>query len=80
MSQYIESMQEMKNRLGDSGASGQVKAVIAAISAINKAPGVLDQRNRATALFHLAVAITGTEESAVSALQDAISITQAFED
>ncbi|BBB64221.1 hypothetical protein UNDKW_5948 (plasmid) [Undibacterium sp. KW1] len=72
----IESMQEMKKRLGDSGAAGQVNAVIAAIAAINRASGQLDQGNRATALFHLAAALTGTQESAVAALEDAVFIAQ----
>lgn len=76
MYEHIESMQEMRNRLGDSGASGQVKAVIAAIAVINKAGGQLDQGNRATALFHLAAALTGTKESAVAALEDAVFIAQ----
>lgn len=76
MFEHIESMQTMKSRLGDSGASGQVKAVIAAIAAINKAAGQLDQGNRATALFHLAAALTGTKESAVAALEDAAFIAQ----
>ncbi len=69
-------MQSMKNRLGDSGASAQVRAVIAAIAAINKSPGQLDQGNRAVALFHIAAALTSTEESAVFALEDAIFVAQ----
>lgn len=72
----IESMQEMKNRLGDSGSSGQVKAVIDAINAINKAEGWLDKGNRATALFHLAVALSGTQKSAIATLEDAAFIAQ----
>ena len=76
MYEHIEPMQEMKKRLGDSGASGQVKAVIAAIAAINGASGQLDQINRATALFHIAAALTGTKVSAASALADAAFFAQ----
>lgn len=76
MFEHIESMQEMKNRLGHSGSSGQVKAVIDAINAINKAEGWLDQENRATALFHLAVALGGTKQSAIATLEHAVFIAQ----
>lgn len=76
MYEHIESMEEMRARVGASSARGQIEAVIAAIAQIKKASGQLDQGNRATALFHLAAALTGTQESAEAALQEAAFLAQ----
>lgn len=56
----IETMEEMITRLGGSGAAAQAKAVAKSIELINKAPGMLDSENRQTALYHLAVALSGS--------------------
>jgi hypothetical protein len=74
MFEHIETMQEMKKRVGRSDAAGQINAVIAAIAAINKASGYLDEDNRATALFHLSVALAGPH-AAKRSLEYAVNIT-----
>lgn len=63
----IETMEEMLARLGQSGAAEQAKAVIKSIKLINQASGMLDERNRKIALYHLSVAISG-EYSAITTL------------
>jgi hypothetical protein len=65
----IEALKEIQARLGNSGAASQVKAVMASIKLINQTEGMLDAGNRATALYHLSVALSG-KDRAVSTLVD----------
>lgn len=67
----FESMADMTKRLAGSGAGAQANAVLQAIQQIQAAPGVLDELNRAAALYHLAVALTGVPAQAASALETA---------
>ncbi|ALS68372.1 hypothetical protein [Pandoraea apista] len=60
----IESMESMVERLGSSGSSEQAKAVVKGIALIRAASGMLDSNNRAVALFHVAVALSGREHAA----------------
>ena len=69
----FESMQDMDKRLSFSGASGQVKAVIAAIKKINGSPGALDKENASAAIYHLAVALVGSDY-AITLLDNALWI------
>jgi hypothetical protein len=57
----VETMDEMLKRLGGSDAGGQAKAVVKAIALIDAAPGWLDESNRAIALYHFAVALSGRD-------------------
>lgn len=60
----IETMEQMTKCLRGTSGGAQAKAVAAAIRAINKAPGMLDAENRALALFHLSVALSGRDSAA----------------
>jgi hypothetical protein len=60
----FEPMAELVKRLSGSDASAQAKAVVEAIKLIESAPGYLDQHNRATALYHLSVALSGRDHAA----------------
>ena len=62
----LESMQDMVRRLAGSGSGAQAKAVLKGIEAINSASGMLDEQNRATALVHLAVALSGKDHAATT--------------
>jgi hypothetical protein len=53
----IESMEEMEKRLHGCGSGERLRAVIAAISIIKAAGGILDANNRIVVLFHLTVAL-----------------------
>lgn len=55
----FESMDSIAQRLAGTGGGSQAKAVIEAIKLIQEAPGMLDAENRAAALYHLAVALSG---------------------
>lgn len=59
----FESLEDMRKRLGSSGAVEQIKAVQASIKLINKASGMLDERNARAALYHLAVALRGSDRA-----------------
>lgn len=63
----LETMESMTQRLRGTGGGAQADAVITAIKAIKGAAGMLDADNRATALYHLAVALSG-ESSAVDTI------------
>lgn len=55
----IESMEEMAKRLRNCGSGAQARAVKNAVRAIRRAGGCLDEDNGATALYHLAIALSG---------------------
>lgn len=55
----LETMEDMAKRLNGTSGGEQAKAVIKAINAIKGARGTLDEINRGTALYHLAVALSG---------------------
>lgn len=55
----FETMEQMAKRLYGCSSSGQVFALIEAIKAINTSAGCLEEQNRATAIYHLAVALGG---------------------
>jgi hypothetical protein len=55
----IETLESMAKRLRGTGGGAQAEAVIEAIKAINGAAGILDVNNRTTAIYHLAVALSG---------------------
>lgn len=55
----FESLEDMRKRLGSSGAVEQIKAVEASIVLIREADGVLDYRNGRAAIYHFAVALVG---------------------
>lgn len=65
----FESMEQMVKRLAGTGGGAQAKAVLDAIKAIKKAPGMLDAANRSAALYHLAVALSG-EDNAASTIEN----------
>ena len=62
----IESMESMEKRLAGTGGGSQATAVRSAIMEISGAPGMLDKENRAVALYHLAVALSGESRAAES--------------
>ncbi len=55
----IEMMGKMAQRLRGTGGGAQAEAVIKAIATIKSSPGMLDAGNRATAIYHLSVALSG---------------------
>ena len=55
----FESLEDMRKRLGSSGAVEQIKAVQKSIKLINNAPGCLDHCNARAAIYHLAVSLVG---------------------
>lgn len=71
MIEPVETMDEMIKRLGDCGGGAQVKAVKKGIDAINKASGMLDPEERATALYWVAAALAGTHMAGVALQQSA---------
>lgn len=70
MTDDIEPILNMVNRLRGTGGGEQVKAVADAIRIIQAAPGMLDMNNRITAIWHLTVALAG-ESRAKETLQNA---------
>lgn len=59
----FESLEDMRQRLGSSGAVEQIKAVEASIELISRADGVLDYRNGRAAIYHFAVALLGARRA-----------------
>lgn len=55
----FESLEDMRKRLGSSGAVEQIKAVQKSVKLIVSASGVLDYNNGRAAIYHLAVALFG---------------------
>ena len=53
----VETLQEMKDRLGCSGSVAQIDVAINAIKNFKKAGGHLDRQNAAVVLHHLCIAI-----------------------
>jgi len=64
----IETMEGMAKRLRGTGGGEQAEAVIKAIKAINSASGMLDAKNRTTALYHLAIALAGPRHAVTTIL------------
>lgn len=55
----FEPLEDMRKRLGSSGAVEQIKAVQKSIKLISSASGCLDHCNARAAIYHLAVALVG---------------------
>lgn len=69
----VETMEDMAKRLAGTGGGEQAKAVIEAIKGIRKAAGQLDAENTATALYHLAAALSNRDH-ATTALHNAANM------